>query len=158
AKKMASTANDTILYPICNLTLPTSYPYHHHHLLASPLRLPATARLTSCPTWPDHLSLQSGPTTLAARTSNMIRLPHRNPKFVPAKPGLVSIGLLSLFFLRASPAFFASEAKNDLQIYFVDVEGGQATLFVTPAGQSLLIDTGWSGHDGRDADRIVAVA
>jgi len=40
----------------------------------------------------------------------------------------------------------------------VDVEGGQATLFVTPAGQSLLIDTGWPGNDGRDADRIVAAA
>ena len=40
----------------------------------------------------------------------------------------------------------------------MDVEGGQATLFVTPAGQSLLIDTGWPGNDGRDADRIVAAA
>jgi beta-lactamase superfamily II metal-dependent hydrolase len=38
----------------------------------------------------------------------------------------------------------------------VDVEGGQATLFVTPAGESLLIDTGWPGNDGRDADRILA--
>src|SRR5258708_19149009 len=48
--------------------------------------------------------------------------------------------------------------RNSLQVYFVDVEGGQATLFVTPKGQSLLIDTGWPGHDGRDADRIVAAA
>jgi beta-lactamase superfamily II metal-dependent hydrolase len=40
----------------------------------------------------------------------------------------------------------------------VDVEGGQATLVVSPSGQSLLIDTGWSGYDGRDADRIVAAA
>jgi competence protein ComEC len=45
-----------------------------------------------------------------------------------------------------------------LQIFFVDVEGGQATLFVTPAHQSLLIDTGWPDSDGRDADRIVAAA
>jgi beta-lactamase superfamily II metal-dependent hydrolase len=45
-----------------------------------------------------------------------------------------------------------------LQIYFVDVEGGQATLFVTPSQHSLLIDTGWPGHDGRDADRIAAAA
>jgi competence protein ComEC len=45
-----------------------------------------------------------------------------------------------------------------LQVYFVDVEGGQATLFVTPAGQSLLIDTGWPGNAGRDADRIVVAA
>jgi competence protein ComEC len=50
----------------------------------------------------------------------------------------------------------AQGAKGDLQVYFVDVEGGQATLFVTPAKQSLLIDTGWPGNDGRDADRILA--
>lgn len=49
-------------------------------------------------------------------------------------------------------------AQKKIQIYFVDVEGGQATLFVTPAGESLLIDTGWPGNEGRDADRIVAAA
>jgi competence protein ComEC len=49
-------------------------------------------------------------------------------------------------------------APKPLQIFFVDVEGGQATLFVTPAGQSLLIDTGWAGHNYRDADRIAAAA
>jgi competence protein ComEC len=53
----------------------------------------------------------------------------------------------------ASPA-----ARKTLRVYFVDVEGGQATLFVTPEGQSLLIDTGWDGNNGRDADRIVAAA
>lgn len=52
----------------------------------------------------------------------------------------------------------ASASPKPLQIYFVDVEGGQATLVVSPSGQSLLIDTGWSGYDGRDADRIVAAA
>jgi len=59
------------------------------------------------------------------------------------------------------PRTFAApkpDASNALRIYFVDVEGGQSTLFVTPAGQSLLIDTGWPGFDGRDADRIVAAA
>jgi beta-lactamase superfamily II metal-dependent hydrolase len=40
----------------------------------------------------------------------------------------------------------------------VDVEGGQATLFVTPEGKSLLIDTGWPGNNGRDADRIAGAA
>ena len=45
-----------------------------------------------------------------------------------------------------------------LRIYFIDVEGGQATLIVSPSGQSLLIDTGWRGYDGRDADRIVHAA
>ncbi len=49
-------------------------------------------------------------------------------------------------------------AKRDLQAYFIDVEGGQSTLFVTPTGQSLLIDTGWPGNEGRDADRIAAAA
>jgi competence protein ComEC len=52
----------------------------------------------------------------------------------------------------------APEAKKELQVYFVDVEGGQATLFVTPDKESLLIDTGWPDHEGRDADRIVAAA
>jgi competence protein ComEC len=52
----------------------------------------------------------------------------------------------------------APEAKKPLQIYFVDVEGGQATLFVTPEGKSLLIDTGWPDNHGRDADRIAAAA
>ncbi|MFZ0617430.1 MAG: MBL fold metallo-hydrolase [Candidatus Acidiferrales bacterium] len=51
-----------------------------------------------------------------------------------------------------------TQAKESLQVYFVDVEGGQSTLFVTPDGHSLLIDTGWAGNQGRDADRIVAVA
>lgn len=52
----------------------------------------------------------------------------------------------------------ASDAKNNLRIYMIDVEGGQSTLFVTPAGGSLLIDTGWPDNAGRDADRIVAAA
>jgi competence protein ComEC len=65
--------------------------------------------------------------------------------------------MVSIFALAASvPA--APASHKELQIYFVDVEGGQATLFVTPAGQSLLIDTGWPGFAGRDADRIVAAA
>lgn len=46
-------------------------------------------------------------------------------------------------------------AKRPLQIFFVDVEGGQSTLFVTPEKQSLLIDTGWPDHAYRDADRII---
>lgn len=67
-------------------------------------------------------------------------------------------GFLSFFLVAAVWTSPSPEAKKELQVYFVDVEGGQATLFVTPAGQSLLIDTGWPGNDGRDADRIVAAA
>jgi len=52
----------------------------------------------------------------------------------------------------------SAPAPKSLQIYFIDVEGGQATLVVSPSGQSLLIDTGWPGYEGRDADRIMAAA
>ena len=52
----------------------------------------------------------------------------------------------------------AAQAAKNLDITFVDVEGGQATLIVTPAGQSLLVDTGWRGFNGRDAERIVEAA
>ena len=51
-----------------------------------------------------------------------------------------------------------AQTSDLLRIYFIDVEGGQSTLFVTPEGQSLLIDTGWPDNDGRDANRIVAAA
>jgi beta-lactamase superfamily II metal-dependent hydrolase len=54
------------------------------------------------------------------------------------------------------PSQLRAADKGDLQIYFVDVEGGQATLFVTPDKHSLLVDTGWPGNNGRDADRIIA--
>jgi competence protein ComEC len=66
---------------------------------------------------------------------------------------IVLLACASLF-LAAS----AAPAEKALRVYFVDVEGGQATLFVTPEGESLLIDTGWPGNNGRDADRIVAAA
>jgi beta-lactamase superfamily II metal-dependent hydrolase len=49
-------------------------------------------------------------------------------------------------------------AAGNLEIYAIDVEGGQATLFVTPAGESLLVDTGWPRADHRDAERIAAAA
>jgi beta-lactamase superfamily II metal-dependent hydrolase len=66
--------------------------------------------------------------------------------------------LLGVLFCAALlvPSSFASE--KSLQIFFVDVEGGQATLFVTPTGQSLLIDTGWGYNAFRDALRIEKAA
>ena len=47
-------------------------------------------------------------------------------------------------------------AADTLNIYFIDVEGGQSTLIATPAGESLLIDTGYAGNGARDANRIMA--
>jgi beta-lactamase superfamily II metal-dependent hydrolase len=53
-------------------------------------------------------------------------------------------------------ASVARPADKPLDIYWIDVEGGAATLIVTPAGESLLIDAGNPG--GRDAGRIHKVA
>lgn len=58
----------------------------------------------------------------------------------------------------AAFATVLTAAEKPLQVYFIDVEGGQATLFVTPAGQSMLIDTGWGYNAYRDANRIAAAA
>jgi len=68
------------------------------------------------------------------------------------------IAAFSFACFSVASAVPPADAQKPLQIYFVDVEGGQATLFVTPSGQSLLIDTGWPGFENRDADRIVAAA
>src|SRR5262245_10869300 len=43
-----------------------------------------------------------------------------------------------------------------LEIFFIDVEGGEATLIVAPTRESLLIDAGYAGRGGRDPARIVA--
>jgi competence protein ComEC len=78
-----------------------------------------------------------------------------------AQPFLSYLGVVAILgfaFLALAESSQAEPPEKSLEIYFVDVEGGQATLFVTPEGQSLLIDTGWPGNAGRDADRIVAAA
>ena len=62
---------------------------------------------------------------------------------------------LMLLALFATPAG-AIEPSQTLDIYFIDVEGGQSTLIVTPARESLLIDAGWDEAAGRDAKRIMA--
>jgi competence protein ComEC len=72
------------------------------------------------------------------------------------------IALLALAPTRGSTA-------TTLDIYFIDVEGGQSTLMVTPQRQSFLVDTGWAGNgtpgskpgdpaQARDANRIAAAA
>src|SRR5438132_12251349 len=64
------------------------------------------------------------------------------------------ISLFAALFLFC-PALGRAATKT-LDIYFIDVEGGAATLIVTPGGESLLIDTGFPGD--RDAGRIAHVA
>src|SRR4051812_47344570 len=62
--------------------------------------------------------------------------------------------LLSLA-LAAGTAAAQTKAEKTLDIYFIDVEGGHATLYVSPGGESMLIDTGSPG--ARDVDRIMDV-
>jgi competence protein ComEC len=76
--------------------------------------------------------------------------------------------ILGSLFVLATVAFSLAHPlpKGTLDIYFIDVEGGQATLLVTEQGGSLLIDTGYKGLDsehpniatGRDARRILHAA
>ena len=49
-------------------------------------------------------------------------------------------------------------AERPLDVYFIDVEGGHATLYVSPSGESMLVDAGFAGFEGRDAGRIAAAA
>lgn len=67
-------------------------------------------------------------------------------------------GLAGITYPWGTHASPAPAQPKALQMFFVDVEGGQATLIVTSEDKSLLIDTGWPDNNGRDADRIVAAA
>jgi len=69
---------------------------------------------------------------------------------------ILLVVLATAVLTTASPAAQNRTSKS-LQIYVVDVEGGNATLIVSPSGESLLIDTG-NPSNGRDASRILAAA
>src|SRR3989475_10558595 len=71
------------------------------------------------------------------------------------RPKEVTMRKWIVMFLVLSCTVCAT-SKN-LEIYVIDVEGGNATLFVSPSGESLLIDTGNAGAAApRDAGRILA--
>ena len=72
----------------------------------------------------------------------------------PVGPGTLAV--LALALLAALPAAGLAQEPADLAIYWIDVEGGAATLVVTPARESVLMDTGWPRADARDALRIQA--
>lgn len=48
-------------------------------------------------------------------------------------------------------------ANDALEIYWIDVEGGAATLVVTPDSETILMDAGWPGFNDRDPKRILHV-
>jgi len=110
----------------------------------------AGGRLTARRSY-DMSSLSSGPG---------IRFAMRHVLLYCAFIAAACFAVIGAAALGAGAAAWAAPlpSPQGLRIYFVDVEGGQATLFVTPAGQSLLVDTGWPDFDGRDAGRIVAAA
>lgn len=63
-----------------------------------------------------------------------------------------------LWFFGSTSSLLAGKADGRLDIYFIDVEGGAATLIVTPIGESILIDSGYPDNNGRDRDRILKTA
>src|SRR5437879_7080233 len=68
-----------------------------------------------------------------------------------------SISILFLSGLALLAAFPAAQTAKTLDVYVIDVEGGNAGLYVSPSGESVLIDSGNGGTAAaRDADRIMA--
>jgi competence protein ComEC len=68
-----------------------------------------------------------------------------------------TILLLSVLLVVVSLTAAQTGPSKALEIYVVDVEGGNATLFAAPSGESVLIDSGNAGAAAvRDADRIMA--
>jgi beta-lactamase superfamily II metal-dependent hydrolase len=67
------------------------------------------------------------------------------------------MGKLRLAILLMAAAAALPAARN-LEVYCIDVEGGKATLWVAPSGESMLVDAGWPGFNHRDAERIAAAA
>jgi len=61
--------------------------------------------------------------------------------------------LTGLFLTACALGLLAQAGTGTLNIYYIDTEGGQSTLFVGPTGESLLVDTGNAGD--RDLGRIV---
>jgi competence protein ComEC len=72
------------------------------------------------------------------------------------KGGVVR-GLVLAALLSSAGLAKADEKDGRLDIYFVDVEGGAATVIVSPGGESILIDSGYPDNGGRDRDRILKV-
>ena len=63
--------------------------------------------------------------------------------------------LLSILLLAGTRIL---PAARNLEVYCIDVEGGKATLWISPSGESMLVDAGYAGFNRRDADRILAAA
>src|SRR5882762_7067618 len=82
-----------------------------------------------------------------------------SPRLLETPPRLrensmrATLAVMSALMLSVASA--AAQPRTTLDIYVIDVEGGNATLFVTPAGESVLIDTGNANGAVRDVGRIM---
>jgi glyoxylase-like metal-dependent hydrolase (beta-lactamase superfamily II) len=74
-------------------------------------------------------------------------VPRRTTSHAPRIAGLLLLACASLL-----------AAADNLRVYAIDVEGGKSTLYVSPSGESMLVDAGYAGFHNRDADRIAAAA
>ena len=110
----------------------------------------------------EKVSLDESPAAEDDSDASFLEKRQMLPRAFPAKTrsrfSLFGAILTRTAMFVALGAVPSPSEQNALRIFFVDVEGGQATLFVTPQEKSLLIDTGWPGNDSRDADRIVRTA
>ena len=66
--------------------------------------------------------------------------------------------ILSATLCLAAVLAAQQPSERTFDVYFIDVEGGHATLYISPSGESMLVDAGYAGFEGRDAGRIVAAA
>ena len=69
-----------------------------------------------------------------------------------------SLLVIIVWIVCVAPSFvWGGQSDGRLDIFFIDAEVGAATLIVTPVGQSILVDSGYPGHENRDIKRILAV-
>jgi hypothetical protein len=90
------------------------------------------------------------------RTNQVAATPR--PRLLANKGKQFLRGTISIFLLGIAglllPKTASARSSKGLEIYFVDVEGGQATLVVSPLGESVLIDTGWAGTRDASESRL----
>ena len=124
--------------------------------------------------WQRSEPASNGGTLTPPKSVSLINVarPVARPAVRPVVRAVVWVGAWALTVgaagFIASPDSAHAATPKSLDIYFIDVEGGQSTLIVTPERHSLLIDTGYAGdgsdfklgdpHQARDANRIVAAA
>jgi competence protein ComEC len=111
------------------------------------VRLEASAAVEFISSRGDHPHQQGGRLFPQAAASASFRRRSSRMRI----PGALMLGLLSFAVSAAQ-----TQPGRSFDIYVIDVEGGNATLFVAPSGESVLMDTGSGGPDSRDVNRILA--